>query len=677
MKGRNIASVCWGSCKSPSLRLAALGKEVVVMRVGRSFAYFRAGFGLVSIVFLAGICLGWPSQSAAQTNRRPGPPQPPTITPAEKQPEQSKSADSKDKKSGAAVKRVSGSETPAKGATEEAGWSTEEKEQFLRSAVEDILIGADRVNSVEHSILVQVEAATLLWEIDRDRANSVLRGAFEKFRGLLEKKNAAKSPDASAAEKERVRASILRKVARLNPNLIKELIADKVDGEKNPAIVTDWTEEARAILAVADEEIDRNPALAAKLAQKSLSFGTVALPNFLIKLARRDRPLAEQQAMIILSQLRDSTISPLYLLGFANFVFFDDKGSAQLRDYYFESVAVRIRRGVHPDVDARDVEDLLNAARAGGQQAKGYPRWQTEFAQIVSDFESLLASRSLPVPGFPSPRAVEMPKAATEGDTKDIAEAAERVENIRDSKVRDKEYKKLAVSAANKADVKLAEKLVSKIEDEDARRRASIDIYSPFVRKALAESDWAAARVYALKVADPLGRSLIVDWVAQKMTAAKQEKALVKEIYDAALAQLRHDSPTQEVALGFFALAHSIFATDREGSLDAMRWAVYVLNKAGDAHPSSGNPEMAGELGTWVRRQGSMRPEETLDMTEIIGPAFHEIGKRDLDGALALASGLTDRGLSLLARLGVVRTLVEDVRNSKKPVKDGKQTSLK
>lgn len=646
------------------------------MRSVRSFEHFRAGFGLVILVFSAATCLEGRSQARAQRNSRPGQPQPATITSAEKQPEQSKAANNKGKKSGADAQRVTGSETPAKGATDAADWSTQEKEQFLRSAVEDILTGADRVNSVEHSILVQVEAATLLWDIDRHRANSVLRGAFEKFRGLLEKKNDAKSPDASAAEKERVRASILRRVARLNPNLIKELIVDKADGEKNrPVIVTNWTEEARAILAVADEQIDRNPAFAAKLALKSLSFGTVSLPSFLIKLARRDRQLAEQQAMVLLSQLRDSSVSPIYLLGFANFVFFDDKGSAQLRDYYFESLAIRIRRGVRPDVDARDVEDLINAARAAGQTAKGYPRWQAEFAQLVSDFESLIAARSLPVPRSTRTLMVEMPKAATEGDTKDIAEAAEKVENIRDSKVRDKEYKKLAVSAANKADVKLAEKLVSKIEDEDTRRKASIDIYSPFVRKALAESDWAAARVYALKVADPLGRSLVVDWVAQKMTGAKQDKELVKELYDDALAQLRHDSPTRDVALGFLALGRSIFTMDPEGSLDAMRWAVYVLNKAGDARPLSVGSEMGGELGTWVRQGSMLRPEETLDMTEIIGPVFHEMGKRDLNEALGLASGLSDRGLSLLARLGVVRTLVEEVRNSKKLVRDGKQTS--
>ena len=633
----------------------------------------RAGFGLVILVWLAPLCLGWGSQVPAQRNNRPGQPQPPTITSTKKKSEQSKAADTKDKKSGADAQGVIGSETPAKGTTEAVAWSAQEKEQFLRSAVEDILVGADRVNSLEHSILVQVETATLLWEIDRDRADTVLRGAFDKFRGLLEKKHDAKPPDASAAEKERVRASVLRKVARLNPNLIKELIVDKADAER-PAIVTGWTEEARAILAVAEEEIERNPAVAAKLALKSLSFGTVSLPTFLRKLARRDRQLAEQQAMILLSQLRDSPVSPLYLLGFANFVFFDDKGSAQLRDYYFESVAIRIRRGLRPDVDARAVEDLINAARAAGQTAKGYPRWQAEFAQIVSDFESLLASRSLAVPAFPSPRAVEMPKVATEGDTRDIEEAAERVENIRDSKVRDKEYKKLAVSAANRADVRLAEKLVSKIEDEDARRKASIDIYSPFVRKALAESDWATASVYALKVADPLGRSLVVDWVAQKMTAAKQDKETVKELYNAALAQLRRDSPTPGVALGFFALARSTFGIDRDGSLDAMRWAVYALNKTGDARALTGAPELGGELGTWVRRQGSMlNPEETLEMTEIIGPTFSEIGRRDWNEALTLASGLSDRGLSLLARLGVMKVVAEEVKNSKKLVRDGKQ----
>lgn len=623
------------------------------------------------------VCLAVGQVCAAQTNSKAGPAQPATIKNDKKQSEQPKAVDSKDKKSGASAQRVSGSETPAKGATDWVAWSAQEKEQFLRSSAEDIWIGSDRVNSVEHSVLVQVEVATLLWEIDRERANSVLSGAFEKFRGLIEKKNDVKSPDALAAEKDRIRASILRKVARLNPNLIRELTVDKTDAEKDrPSIVTAWTEEARALLAVAHEEINRDPALAARLAQKSLSFGTVSLPNFLIELARRDRQLAEQQAMILLSQLRDTAVSPLYLVGFSRFVFLDDKASAQLRNQYFASVAIRLRRDIRPDVDARDVEDLINAARAGGQTAKGYPRWQAEFAQIISDFESLLAARSLPVPGSPRSLSVEMPKVAREGDTKDIAEAAERVSNIKDAKARDKEYKRLAVSAAQNADLKLAEDLMSKIEGEAARLKASIEIYSPFVRKALAESDWTAARMYALKVADPLGRSLVIDWVAQRMTGAKPNKELVKEFYDAALAQLKHDSPTRDVALAFIALAHSIFVMDREGSLDAMRWAVYVLNKAGDARPVSGGSELGGELGTWVRRQGSMlSPEETLDMTEVIGPAFHEMGKRDLAEALGLASGLSDRGLSLLARLGVLKAIAEEVRNSKKLVKDGKQAA--
>ncbi|MFY9553792.1 MAG: hypothetical protein WAV20_24595 [Blastocatellia bacterium] len=560
--------------------------------------------------------------------------------------------------------------------TDMAPGSAHQKEQFLRSTVEDVLIGAYRVNSVEHSILVQVEAATLLWDIDRDRANSVLRGVLEKFRGLLHKKEDPRVLSASAAERERLRASILRKIARLNPSLIGELIVEKTDGDKSPAVVTDWTEEARAILAFAYEEINRNPALAAKLAEKSLSFGTVGLPNFLIALARRDRQLAEQEGMILLSRLGDSSVQPLFLLGFSRFVFFDDKVSAQLRNHFFQSLLIRIRRDVRPDLDSGYAEDLLNALRGAAQTAKASPRWQAEFAQTISDIEALLAARSLPVPGPSRPITVGMPKMATEGDTREIAEAAERVQNIKDSRTRDKEYKKLAVSAAEKADLKLAENLVSKIEGEEGRQKASIEIYSPFVRRALAESDWLAARTYALELTDPLGRSLVIDWVAQKMTGANQSKELVKELYDAALERLRHDSHTRDVALGFIVLSRSIFAIDRAAGFDAMRWAVYVINKAADARISSSAPELAGELGTWVRREGpALSPEESLDITEMIGPAFNLMGTKDINEALVLSSTFSDLGLSLVAKLGVVRAVAEEIRNSKKLSKDGKKTS--
>jgi hypothetical protein len=91
---------------------------------------------------------------------------------------------------------------------------------------------------------------------------------------------------------------------------------------------------------------------------------------------------------------------------------------------------------------------------------------------------------------------------ASFGETKEIANAARPVETPANQKSRDAEYQKLAVEAAEKADVALAEKLLSKINDGELRQKRSLDVYGPLVRKALSETGLLRAKTYAPRITE-------------------------------------------------------------------------------------------------------------------------------------------------------------------------------
>jgi hypothetical protein len=617
-----------------------------------------------------------PSQS--QTDSRIGKPQSATTNSDTKQANPSKTADGRDQKPPGSEQKLGKPGMPAKASGEADDTSLQEKESMARMIISGVVATADRIDPVEYSILVQVEAATLLWDLDKDQAGFVLKTAFDRLRALLNKKADPKAPDHATRQQEmsRLRASIFRRIARLKPDLIRELTAtEPAEGEGQSAVAGQWTEEAQAIMVVAQEELERSPLLAADLVEQSLSFGVPGgLPDFLARLRRRDRELAEQQAMRLLTQLRERSVSPLLLVNFASFVLSDKNASAQLRDRFFESVVIRLRRDIRPDLPVSALQDLLFAARSVAQWASAYPRWQAELAQITSEVETLFAARSQLAPETPRPRVIDVSglQPAAEGETQDIAKAASQVGANRDSKARDQEYRKLAISAAQKADVRLAEELLSKIGDEELRRKTTISVYGPLVRKALGETDWIQAKTYALKIADSLGRTLVVDWVARAMIGAHQDTPVVKELYNAALMQLQRDPLTPNVGKSFLILAKSLLAIDAEGGFLALNGAVSVLNKTAATTPFSAGSQPPRELATWIRTTTSLGLGDVLDLVEMIGPVFQEMGKRDANQAQSLALGLSHPGLKSLAQLGGAKGLLEEIRNSKKLVEGGK-----
>lgn len=541
---------------------------------------------------------------------------------------------------------------------------------------------------VEYGLLTQVEAATLLWESDRDRSLVVLKKAWDRLNELFEEQKKA-NDDRPSRKQQRLRFAVLRRIARFNPDLLKQLGAgnSKGDGER-VTVLGKWTDEARAIMSIAEEQVETNPALAAQLAQRSLPFGLVDWVPFLNKFSAQDSAQAEQVAAVLMNRFSSISVSPVELLHLDRFVL-DSGRSPQLREQFFRALAIRFTQDLRLDIPTADLRVDVQTAQRALSMATG-PVWPGKFQEIVSQYESMLVSRSAaPAPATRSVAVdTSMMAPAKAGDTSEIEQGAQRVQRISDPKSRDKEYQRLAGAAASKENVSLAEELMSKIDSDEIRRETTVSVYGPAIRKELSEADWTTAETDALKIMHPLGRTLILDIIAQMIVRSgkgKQDDA--NQVYDAAMSKLQRDGATEDVAKGFLILARSLDAMDRDrssatkdrdrgskdrtpglGTIDrdrsreAIDWAIFVLNKITKNGELLVDSEMGGALASWVSLPiRTLRYDEVLELTEMIGPLFKEMTKRDPSNAASTAYGLTHLGLSSLAQLGIVSELQKEL----------------
>jgi hypothetical protein len=547
------------------------------------------------------------------------------------------------------------------------------------SMLEDVLASTDRITPAEYRFLAEVEGATLLWSLDRERALSLLKKTSTGMRGLLDEERESKSHNPrKRSKRQRLWFLALRRIAALNPDLIKNLLVEDSSADNSKSLISgDWTDEARAIMSVASDRIEKDPKAAARLAEKSLAFGLVDWMTFLERLSKRDAGEAERLAIMLITRLRDCSVSPIALENLQGFVLAQSRPS-KLKEYFFQSILLRLRRDIRPDAPERDLKEALIVARAVGQVAAAEAlHWQPEFNSVVSTIETLFAERALPIPGAPRRRTIDVSSlgGATLGDNQDIRDALPRIAKISDSGLRDKEYRALAAQAALKADAWLADDILSKISDEETRRAATLAVYSPFVRKAIQESDWAQAQRQAFKIQDPLGFTLVIESITGAMLRSGEDKNYVQDIYDAAVTRLRREKPSEKLARAFLLSARALSPIDRERSLDAVKFCVGVLNK------SASSAELLGEstepaIEEWVGFTNfSVNPDESIDLIDLLASTFIDIARRDVDDSLLVADGLTHEGLYSLARLAICRALLQEGNKSSRQAKSKRVAS--
>lgn len=550
----------------------------------------------------------------------------------------------------------------------------QEKRLLAQTISERVEAGINSIESPEYKILVQAEMVSVLWRYNNFYAHRVFKELVVNLRELLSEGTSTKSL-LNNERKARLRLTIVRKLATLDSDLLKELEFLK-EGKEIPENVSGgWTEEAQSILIAAREEINRNPEKAVKMAKESFAFGQPAgLGGFLRNLSYQDKQLAEREAISLINLLRDSNSSPTFFVEVANYIFSDKNNSEQLKEHYFRAFVARLRRGIKFDQQSRLLEGYLFSTRDAIKLSINYPTWQEQFIQLEYELGMLFRSRSASVPADPGTIKIDMSETlpASTGDTAQLKEAVSKAASIVDINSRDKEYVRLAIDAAKKNDEQLAEAILAKITDKDLRQSTTTTVYSPLIRKAISELDWLRSKNLTLKIADPLSRSIIVNEVSSAMLKA-QEKDYALQLYADALEQLEFDGGSLAIVMSHLILAKPLMTIDEGRGFNAVNSTIQALNTTAIPPLYSKQLKINRNVSSWVTGASFTDFSQSLDVTDMLSSLFQEIARRNNIVAQVLASSISHQGLNSLAQLGIVKTIFEDVDRSGKNLKGAKR----
>jgi hypothetical protein len=471
----------------------------------------------------------------------------------------------------------------------------------------------------------------------------------------------------------------LHKIAELKPGLIQELLRSDTSGSKPEGLIRkEWTEEARALAAVAEEQIETDPKRAAQTAEQIFSLGMIDWVGFLTRLNKRDPVEAQRLAQIYIDRLRDSSVTPVLLWNLQRFVFLPEVPPT-LREYYFQAFVVRLRRDIRPDASNREMEDDLSAARGLSRLAARYASpSQLEFDSLNLAFENAFKERSLPLPGPPVTRTVNM-TTATQVSTdyaQEIKDEVARVAAIPDTYARNSAYQPLVLKAAANGDIGLAEEIAAKISDDALRRFISVQIYGPVIKKAISEADWSRAQTLAAKIADPLTRALAFDSIAQAMLTAKVNSQEVSDLYNAVIAKLYNEFATERTVKAILILAGSLSHVDREQGREAVKTFAYALNRLSNKDEVIEESPLEASLSTWMRRgNNALSPDEALNLPDLVTATFEEMASHDVDAALGVSLRINHHGLYAMSQLAVSKVLLK--QSEKKAVAAESRKSLR
>lgn len=540
------------------------------------------------------------------------------------------------------------------------------RQQKLQLMVGEVIARLSQIEPVEMKILAYVETAATLWKHDRPRAYQMIEQGIELLDRLYDKKTDngvavdMKTVKAEKEARERFIKIIIRKIAVLDASLAAKLEKDRQEKKEDAKI--QYTETAQAVMDTAVSLAKEDPVRAAQTARDSVSqdhgipYDTITI---LFALHAKDKAVAEKLAMDFIRRFEALPYSLVNFTLIAQYVFFKEGSTEQLRDLYFNAFANRLRNDMLLAPSSEYLPRLRSTLLASLRLAADYPKSQQQFEQLRVEVENYLTSRQLVATQGVGPRQViDMSdlSPAKEGDTQSIRDAQAWAAMLADPYQRDKEYGWLATSAAQKADQSLAEELLGKIKDDRVRSAASVSVYGPLIRKALVEKDWSRAQYLSAKIADPLGRSFVLIDVAGEMTAAKAEKDVIVNFYVGGLNQLQAAPESLNVAKAYLALVNPLLSIDSTLALTAARGAVRSFNSSKLPRPYSSDTALARGAAVWGQRAREELggAQEMFEPSDILPRVFHALAvKKPLESQM-LVDQFFDRGLQTFAQLGII-----------------------
>lgn len=514
------------------------------------------------------------------------------------------------------------------------------------------------------AVRAQSQAATLLWQYDREQACAIYCRAFQSLvcdDGVASKPASVDSSSRLAITtiaRQHLLVELLQEIAGRDSGLAEDLARATVLGNRKddsshvlnastPTAPAQSDVERRDLLAnVALQLVERDPARATAVAQSSLAFGVS--PHFsrlLLSLCAADAGRADflfAYAVGCLERSRGVDLKGLHTLG----AFLVSTSDLPAKESVGRGVVVRFlncamaqlaRRGQMAagrggDVPANQGKDEavihFIGRQLGGLFARYMPHRLGKFKRKIAELSATNAN------GW-----VFAPAPAYASAPNEIAREARAASTAAD---RDRQYARAAFAGLARGEVSRAQAAAAEVAAAAIRDRVMIQIARRYSSAGRLDCAVAVAR----NIEDVVARASLLTSLAGAALASKNE-ARATDLLDEAAGCALMERPSMRRALALIGIAGSFTEFDARRGFEVMQTAVKAINEVlaqrEASEPERSNPGAAGEFETG-ELYGS-----------VFEAAFAALGRADFGRARSLAQQLTTRDISVLAQLAVCR----------------------
>jgi hypothetical protein len=496
------------------------------------------------------------------------------------------------------------------------------------------------------AVEAQSQAATLLWPHDREKARSIFRRAFSSLRPDRDPEAGA-SANITSAERRRLRAELLNRIAARDSELAEELarlLVYTTEQAATEAASRDDMERRELLLSVAQQVVEREPHRAMTLGQLSLSLGISPELGRLLTLMRAvDPQLADllfSAAVTRLEKCLAIELSELHTLGSYLVTSMNSAGRvnapAPLIVKFLNLAYNRImyRAVGTPEAASEKGQDESAAAYFIGKQLTDL------FARFLPERLPQLQRRVLELSGagsFDAEVDLSYAQPSLPSDTAREARLAT------DDRERDALYARAALGWLARGEVLDAQSAASKISDAAMRDR----VLAQIARRQTFEGRLDDAVAVAHRIENDTARVGVLVKLAGAALASG-DRARAAELLNEAEKEAIGAAPHLARARALLTIAASFSSFDVLRAFEVMQSVVKAINGISPASEAS---------------QESLAPAAASRATPKLGELYHldfestlsALARADFDRALILAQQLTIKEASLIAQLAVCR----------------------
>ncbi|HET9532845.1 MAG TPA: hypothetical protein VFQ92_20995 [Blastocatellia bacterium] len=508
-------------------------------------------------------------------------------------------------------------------------------------------------DDLSFAVQAQSQAAALLWPYDREKARAIFRRAFSSLAPQSSLKPDQAS-EASAAERRRLQAELLNRIAARDSELAEEL-ARLLLASSDSSNTREDIERRELLMSVALQVVEREPYRAMTLGQLSLSLGiSPEMARLLLLMRTVDRPLADllfSSAVARLEKAHAVEIADLHTLGsylVSSMSAVGKENSPAPLIVKFLNLAynrIMYRAVVAPDSSPSPSEKTARLDESAAVYFIG--RQLTDlFARYLPERLPQLQRRISELSGAGSFDAEIDLSFAQSPQPFDTAREARMATDDRD---RDALYARAALAWLARGEILEAQSASSKISDAAMRDR----VLAQIARHQTSEGRLDDAVAVAQSIENDTARVEVLVKLAGAALASGDRARATELLNEAEREALRSD-PQLARAQALLTIAANFSSFDVLRAFEVMQSAVKSINgifPAAQVSQENGATVFAPVTGPGLEQLYSLDFESTLSA----------LARADFDRALLLAQQLTIKEASLIAQLAVCRGAMVNV----------------